>query len=59
MKLLSPHELRSLKGISYSKSHLWRLTRVGKFPAPVKLGDNRNAYVESEVARDTASVATH
>jgi predicted DNA-binding transcriptional regulator AlpA len=25
-------------GISYSRSHLWRLVAEGKFPAPVALG---------------------
>jgi prophage regulatory protein len=48
MKMLSYNDLTA-KGISYSAVHLWRLWRVGKFPKPVKLGENRNAWVESEI----------
>jgi len=42
-------EVRSLKGVNYSRAHLFRLIRAGKFPAPIKLGENRNAFVETEV----------
>ena len=49
MKLLSMDEVRDLKGVNYSRAHLFRLIRAGRFPAPVKLGDNRNAFVESEI----------
>jgi prophage regulatory protein len=36
------------KGIDYSKPHLWRLIKAGKFPAPVKIGA-KNAWPESEI----------
>lgn len=48
MKLLDYDALKA-KGVTYSKVHLWRLIRVGKFPAPIKLGGARNAWVESEI----------
>jgi len=37
------------KGIRYSRQHLHRLILAGKFPKPVKIGDNRNAWIEAEV----------
>jgi prophage regulatory protein len=48
MKLLN-HESLKAKGITYSRVQLWRLVRAGKFPAPIKVGENRNAWVESEI----------
>lgn len=47
-RLLSRDDLRT-RGIRYSRAHLHRLIQAGKFPAPIKLGENRNAWVESEV----------
>ena len=49
MKLLSIDELKSVKGVVYSKPHLWRLIRAGKFPRPIRLGQNRIAFPESEI----------
>ena len=49
MRLLSMDELGPLKGISYSRPHLFRLIKAKKFPPPVKLGENRNAWPESEI----------
>jgi prophage regulatory protein len=48
IKLISASDLR-LKGISYSKPHLWRLERGGKFPKRVPIGAGRYAYVETEI----------
>ena len=64
MKLLSIDELRPVKGIPYSKPHLWRLIRAGKFPRPIRLGENRiafpeheiNAWLESKVAERDAKI---
>jgi prophage regulatory protein len=47
-RLLSFNELRD-RGISYSRVQLWRMVRAGRFPAPVKLGPSRSAWVETEV----------
>ena len=46
---LLPYESLSAKGIPYSKSHLWRLERAGKFPKRVPIGAGRYAYIEAEV----------
>ena len=54
------------RGITYSPVHLWRLSRAGKFPMPIKPTGGRNAWVASEVdawiaeriaARDTPKAA--
>jgi prophage regulatory protein len=65
MRLLSFGELKPLKGIPYSKAHLHRLVKDGKFPRPIKIGQNRNAWIEQEIdahieakiaERDTATL---
>lgn len=36
--------------IPYSRTHVWRLVRAGKFPAPLKLSKNgRSAWRSDEV----------
>jgi prophage regulatory protein len=49
VRLLSYDELRPLKGIPYSKVHIWRLEREGRFPKRVPLGESRHGWVESEI----------
>ena len=52
MRVLSLSELRSVKGIPYSREHLRRLMIAGRFPKPVKLGpavNSRAAWPEEEV----------
>jgi prophage regulatory protein len=49
MRLLSPDDLKAKKGIDYSRQHLHKLIRMGRFPRPVKIGENKNAFVEKEV----------
>ena len=48
MKLLDHEGLRA-KGITYSRAQLWRLVKAGRFPGPIKIGAQRNAWVESEI----------
>lgn len=48
MQLLDYDGLKR-KGVSLSKVQLWRLTKVGRFPKPIKLGEARNAWIESEI----------
>ncbi|MCK1400033.1 AlpA family phage regulatory protein [Bradyrhizobium sp. 4] len=47
-RLIHHDDLRS-KGIAYSKPHLWRLEKAGKFPKRVPVGPGRYAYLESEI----------
>jgi prophage regulatory protein len=49
MKLLSFDQLRSEKGILYSKVHLWRLEKDDKFPKRVPLGASRHGWVDTEI----------
>ena len=46
-KLLKAKDVSELTSIS--RSHLHRLAREGKFPKPIKIGENRSAWLESEV----------
>lgn len=65
-KRLIPYESLEAKCILYSKPHLWRLEKAGKFPKRVPVGASRYGYVEEEIdayiaeriaARDEAMVA--
>jgi prophage regulatory protein len=49
MKVLSLRDLKRVKGISYSRPHLYRLMNARQFPRPIKLGANCIAFVEREV----------
>lgn len=50
MRLLSLQDIVEIKGISYSKGHIYRLIRCGKFPRPIKLGGGgRSAWAETEI----------
>jgi prophage regulatory protein len=42
-------DLRNKKGIAWSRQHVFRMVRMGRFPAPVKLGEATNAWVEAEI----------
>ena len=46
---LIPYEALAAKCIPYSKPHLWRLEKAGKFPKRVPIGAGRYGYVESEI----------
>jgi prophage regulatory protein len=48
MKLLDDDGLKA-KGVTYTKVHLWRLVKAGKFPPPIKIGNGRNAWVDHEI----------
>jgi prophage regulatory protein len=48
MRLLGYDDLRA-RGIRYSRTHIWRMVRAGRFPAPVQIGAGRNAWVEEEI----------
>jgi prophage regulatory protein len=48
MRVLDHDGLRQ-KGIRFSNVQLWRKVREGSFPRPIKLGANRNAWIEQEI----------
>jgi prophage regulatory protein len=47
MRLISMDE--TARRVMFSKVHVYRLIAAGKFPRPVKIGEARIAFVESEV----------
>jgi len=47
-RLLDRNDLRA-QGIKYSRPHLDRLMKAGKFPRHIKLGENRNAWLAHEI----------
>lgn len=66
MKMLSYPELKTLKGVPYSRVHIDRLEKAGQFPRRVRLSANCVAWREDEVdefldaraaARDTVEAA--
>jgi prophage regulatory protein len=49
MRVLCFSDLRALKGIPWSRAHVWRLVRAGHFPAPLKLGLGTNGWLSGEI----------
>jgi len=48
MKILSFNDLTE-RGVNFSRVHISRLERAGRFPKHVNLGDKRVGWVEDEV----------
>ena len=46
--LLSREDLKA-RGISYSRAQLWRKVKDKTFPAPVRLGENKIAWLSTEI----------
>jgi len=46
---LIPYSALADKCIYYSKPHLWRLEKAGKFPKRVPTGPGRYGYLECEI----------
>ena len=53
-RLLDRNDLRA-RGIKYSRPHLDRLMKGGKFPKSIALGANRRAWLEHEIDAFIAS----
>jgi prophage regulatory protein len=49
MRLLIYPQLKSEKGIDYTREHLRRKVKAREFPAPIPLSDARIAWVEEEI----------
>jgi len=49
MKVLRYPDLKSHKGIPYSRVHIGRLEATGRFPRRVKLGPGATVWIESEI----------
>lgn len=48
-QVVSKKELKTVCGIPYSPQHIGRLEAAGRFPKRIKLGQNRVAWLLSEV----------
>jgi prophage regulatory protein len=48
MRFLNEADLKA-RGIKFSRQHRHRLIRQGRFPKPVKIGANTNAWPEPEI----------
>ena len=48
-QVVSKKELKTVCGIPYSPQHIARLEAVGRFPKRIKLGENRVAWLLTEV----------
>jgi prophage regulatory protein len=48
-QVVSKKELRTVCGIPYSPQHIARLEAAGQFPKRIRLGQNRVAWLLSEV----------
>jgi len=48
-RLVSKKELRTICGIPYCPAHIARLEKAGKFPKRIQLGQNRVAWLMSDV----------
>jgi len=58
MKFLSFPELRAVKGIGFTRQHIARLVKVGRFPKPVKFpGGARIRWIEEEIDAMQAAMA--
>ena len=48
-RLLTYPELKLLKGIPYSRQHLYRLEKAGEFPLRIQISPGRIAWYEHEI----------
>jgi len=49
MRVLRFHELKSKKGIPWTRQHVDRLIKLGRFPGKRHLGDNTVVWIENEI----------
>ncbi len=49
MRLLRFRDLKALKGIPWSRVHITRLEKLGRFPRRIQVGLNTVAWDEAEV----------
>jgi prophage regulatory protein len=48
-RLLSYRDLKSIKGVRWSRQWIAKQIAAGKFPKPISLGENSRCFLESEV----------
>jgi predicted DNA-binding transcriptional regulator AlpA len=57
-RLLLGYDDLSAKGIPYSRASIYRKIRNGTFPRPIKLGENKIAWLDHEIDAWIAALAT-
>jgi prophage regulatory protein len=55
MRILSYADLRTQKGIRWSRQHIHNLVKQGKFPKPLDMGPQTVGFVEDEIDAFIAS----
>ena len=56
-RLLLGYDDLSAKGIPYSRASIYRKIRNGTFPRPIKLGENKIAWLDHEIDEWIKSLA--
>ena len=60
MKVIRLHQLASNKHrvgiLPISRVTIWRLVRAGKFPRPIRIGDNATCWLEEDIRQYLASL---
>jgi len=49
MRVIGFERLAAEKGLTYSRDHLRRMVKAGKFPRPIPLSESRIAWDEAEI----------
>ena len=55
MRILNFDEMKREKGVPFSRAHVWRLEKAGKFPRRVRLGEVRHGWIDAEIDEWIAS----
>jgi len=51
------HDDLKAKGIQWSRTHIIRLEKAGRFPKRIRIGENSFGYLESEIDAHIAQLA--
>ena len=57
VRLIKFPDLASRFGLTWSRQHVGRLVRDGKFPKPIKLGDRSIFWIEQQIVDYIAAAA--
>ena len=55
MRFIRFSQLKEKKGITFTRQHIGRLQKAGKFPRSVPLGENTKPFIEEEIDEYLAS----
>jgi prophage regulatory protein len=49
MRILSYADLGPKKGIRWSRQHIHKLVKQGRFPKPIQMGEQTTGFIEDEI----------